>query len=231
MFGRSRRPGVPALDEIVVTSAEVLDQGLPVTRVVRWPDGWTYLSAVESDESQPVVVHFHDVLMLDPGLARLPLRRAQVALRAAEKECTPGKWTVLGPYNVRTIETMLGDGTFDRKQAGLLRDLPEVGAPGRRPEPEPWALRDVVDWNARNPQTFPMPPDTTGVVPGAQVKLVFLPDEGIGERMWVSVTEVDGDRMVGLLDNDPAGIVGLLAGDRVEFERRHVLDVETGPRG
>lgn len=229
MFGRPRRPQVPAPDELVVSSVEVLESGLPVTRVVRWPDGWTYLSAVESDESQPVVAHFHDVLAIDPGLARLPLRRAQVAIRAASHDRV-GPWTLLGPYNARILEQMLGDGTLDRKQEGMLRDLPEHDRRGRRQEPERWSLRDVVEWNAQHPQTYPVPGDTSGVVPGRLVKLVFVPDAGIGERMWVLVTEVEGDRMVGLLDNDPAGIAGLLAGDRVEFERRHVLELETLPQ-
>lgn len=230
MFGRSRRSQVPALDELVVSSVEVLERGLPVTRVLRWPDGWTYLSAVEAPESPPVLVHFHDLLVLDPGLATLSLRRAQVALRAARVD-TVGSWTVLGPYTTRIVEQMLGDGTLDRKQDGMLRDLPEDGSPGQRPDPEPWSLRDVVAWNAQHPEAFPIPEDTSGVVPGALVKLVFLPDEGIGERMWVLVTEVDGDRMVGVLDNDPAAIMGLLAGDRIEFERRHVLDLDARPVG
>ncbi len=230
MFGRSRRAQVPALDELVVSSVEVLEQGQPVTRVLRWADGWTYVSAVEAPESQPVLVHFHDVLMLDPGLARVPLRRGQIAIRAVHAE-TVGPWTVLGPYTSRTVEQMLDDGTLDRKQDGMLRDLPEDGSPGQRPEPEPWSLRDVVAWNAQHPETYLIPEDTSGVVPGTLVKLVFLPDEGVGERMWVLVTEVDGDRMVGVLDNDPAGITGLLAGDRVEFERRHVLDLDDRPPG
>ncbi|MHA7132259.1 DUF2314 domain-containing protein [Oerskovia turbata] len=228
MLGRSRRAQVPALDEFVVSSVEVLERGLPVTRVVRWPDGWTYLSAIEAPESEPMVVPFHDVLVTDPRLARLPLRRAQVAIRAARADRV-GPWTVLGPYNSRIVEQMLDDGTLDRKQDGMLRDLPEEGSPEAQPEPEPWSLRDVVAWNAQHPQTYPVP-DTSDVVPGTLVKLVFLPDEGIGERMWVRVTEIDGDRMAGLLDNDPAGIVGLLAGDRVEFERRHVLDLDARPR-
>ena len=228
MLGRSRRSQVPALDELVVSSVEVLELGLPVTRVVRWRDGWTYLAAVEPDTSQPVLVHFQDVLVLDPGLARLPLRRAQVAIRAI-RVGTVGPWAVLGPYTTRIVEQMLGDGTFDRKQDGMLRDLPEDGGPGSRPDPEPWSLRDVVAWNVQHPRTYQVPEDTSGVIPGTLAKLVFLPDEGIGERMWVLVTEVDGDRMVGVLDNDPAAVVGLLAGERVEFERRHVLDLDTRP--
>ncbi|MFF3066563.1 DUF2314 domain-containing protein [Oerskovia sp. NPDC057915] len=213
-----------------MSSVDVLELGRPVTRVVRWPDGWVYLAAVEPDGSQPMTVAFHDLLLLDPGLAKLSLRRAQVAIRAA-RAGTVGPWAVLGPYNSRIVAQMLDDGTLDRKQDGMLRDLPEDGDPGSWPDPEVWSLRDVVAWNVQHPRTYPVPEDTSGVAPGTLVKLVFLPDEGIGERMWVLVTEVDGDRLVGVLDNDPAAIVGLLAGDRVEFERRHVLDLDTRPRG
>lgn len=46
-----------------------------------------------------------------------------------------------------------------------------------------------------------------------------------GERMWVLITEIDGDRYRGTLDNEPEEPI-LAHGDKVEFERKHILDVD-----
>ena len=45
-----------------------------------------------------------------------------------------------------------------------------------------------------------------------------------GERMWVLIEEIDGDRFRGRLANKPDEPI-LARGDKVEFERRHILDV------
>ena len=79
------------------------------------------------------------------------------------------------------------------------------------------------------PYTFELPHsefiDALG--PGDHAKLGFeydSPDgEFGGERMWVLIDEVDGDRFSGTLDNMPAEDV-LSCGDRVEFSRDHILD-------
>jgi hypothetical protein len=64
--------------------------------------------------------------------------------------------------------------------------------------------------------------------PGCYVKLAFAPTDGRGptERMWVQVTAAADSRgvLTGTLANDPLNAhLGLQAGQRVEFEARHVL--------
>lgn len=97
-----------------------------------------------------------------------------------------------------------------------------------------WQLDDPTDIAAANKYTFYMPsPEVLAKVSaGEVVKLIF---RGVGdgddsvhvERMWVIVDVVHpGGRFEGRLDNDPFNICGLLAGDRVSFEARHIIQTE-----
>lgn len=54
------------------------------------------------------------------------------------------------------------------------------------------------------------------------VKIAFAAAGGWPEHMWVAVTGVDGDRLVGELDNHPVGVPDLKCGDRVELGRGQV---------
>lgn len=68
---------------------------------------------------------------------------------------------------------------------------------------------------------------------GDIVKLVFaLTDResaDVGaERMWVIVKEEANGRYIGALDNDPFCLVGIKAGDLVEFGPEHVIDIHDG---
>jgi uncharacterized protein YegJ (DUF2314 family) len=49
-------------------------------------------------------------------------------------------------------------------------------------------------------------------------------DNGHQEYMWVQVTEIQEDRIVGLLDNDPVYVQGVKAGDRVMSRAAEVVD-------
>jgi hypothetical protein len=55
--------------------------------------------------------------------------------------------------------------------------------------------------------------------------LAMLPS---AERMWVIITERNGDKFKGTLDNDPYKIQDIKAGDLVEFETKHIIqsDIE-----
>ena len=55
--------------------------------------------------------------------------------------------------------------------------------------------------------------------------LAMLPS---AERMWVIITERNGDKFKGTLDNNPYKIQDLKAGDIVEFETKHIIqsDIE-----
>ena len=55
--------------------------------------------------------------------------------------------------------------------------------------------------------------------------LAMLPS---AERMWVIITERNGDKFKGTLDNNPYKIQDIKAGDLVEFETKHIIqsDIE-----
>ena len=50
---------------------------------------------------------------------------------------------------------------------------------------------------------------------GRTVKIAFEIDTAIGEHMWVTVTHIEEDHLVGTLTNDPAVIESLQHGDEV----------------
>ena len=63
------------------------------------------------------------------------------------------------------------------------------------------------------------------------VKLIFNfesnnPYYPSAERMWVSITKVNKKRFVGQLASMPCFIRGLVYGDTIKFEARHIIDVE-----
>lgn len=48
------------------------------------------------------------------------------------------------------------------------------------------------------------------------------------ERMWIKVTEIDGDTAKGTLANHPMTIEELSKGDEVSFELRNIVDYQKG---
>lgn len=95
----------------------------------------------------------------------------------------------------------------------------------------PWSLADAVERHRLTPDTFRIPSDEAKAAlrAGDRVKVIVEPDTGIPERVWVTVTAVDG--LVGTLDSDPAELHGLRAGDVVPFELRHVIAIGRAPGG
>jgi hypothetical protein len=95
-----------------------------------------------------------------------------------------------------------------------------------------WQLDDPTDIALANKYTFymPSPQVLAQVAVGEVVKMIFRgegadSDDVHVERMWVIVDVVHpGGRFEGRLDNDPYYISGLLAGDPVSFEARHIID-------
>lgn len=85
----------------------------------------------------------------------------------------------------------------------------------------PWTLADAVQRHARVPGVEA----TSALQVGDAVKLVVVPRDGLEERVWVRVTAVGDEELVGTLRSDPAELRGLHAGDTVTFERRHVLAI------
>lgn len=99
----------------MITSAEVLDDRLRVTRVIRWTQGWVYLSALEEDDSQPIVVHFSHLLDLDASLVSLRLHIGQYALRSFRGD----DWYVFGPVSDVAIDEQLRSGDMDTAQGAI----------------------------------------------------------------------------------------------------------------
>ena len=93
-------------------------------------------------------------------------------------------------------------------------------------------LTDAQEMARQHPGTFEAPPGDVlaELEPGMLVKV----SDG-SERFWVILESVSGDRLAGVIDNDLKGNAGhgLTAGARIEFEKRHVYDIDlpTEPEG
>lgn len=83
---------------------------------------------------------------------------------------------------------------------------------------------------ARYTYFLPQPETLAALAPGDLVKLVFrgapASRQWDAERMWVQVTEIGPDGLVGRLDNDPSDMPQLKAGQTVRFQLWHVVDVD-----
>ena len=88
-------------------------------------------------------------------------------------------------------------------------------------------LRSGVAQHEISPNTFWIPSEAEkdAVRPGDLVKLMWEVRGLPGERMWVHVTQVKGDRLEGQLSNTPV-FVGLDPGARVKFKREHIIDID-----
>lgn len=100
------------------------------------------------------------------------------------------------------------------------------------PIPVDFHLENAEQMYAEHPDTFWIPDRCTreNLQVGDIVKLVFVldaPEEGDpgAERMWVRVTDVQGQSYVGELDNIPGFLEGAEAGNFIEFGPEHVIDV------
>jgi uncharacterized protein YegJ (DUF2314 family) len=96
--------------------------------------------------------------------------------------------------------------------------------------PRAWSLVDAAAMAKKHPRTFKRPSakKLDSIAPGDLVKAAFKASKGdkATERMWLIVTERDGDTLRGKLDNKPAMRgSGLRLGSRVELRLRHVFDV------
>jgi uncharacterized protein YegJ (DUF2314 family) len=93
-------------------------------------------------------------------------------------------------------------------------------------------LGDGEKYNQQNPRTFFIPTraERESVQPGDLVRLLFevldpADDMPSAERMWVKVTAVDGGRLVGELDNEPAALQSIGPGGRIEFGPEHIISL------
>jgi Uncharacterized protein conserved in bacteria (DUF2314) len=91
-----------------------------------------------------------------------------------------------------------------------------------------WHLGSGVQRHRESPETFQIPDQEAkqAIEPGVVVKLMFEMSDGWGERMWVEVVAVKRRHLVGALRNHPVGIPRLDWGDRVRFNRDHIIDID-----
>jgi hypothetical protein len=70
-------------------------------------------------------------------------------------------------------------------------------------------------------------PDLRPIRPGQLVKLLFIPDDGVAESMWVEVSAANpfGGFYRGSLMNTPMSFGGLEHGDEVRFRIENVIDI------
>jgi hypothetical protein len=95
-----------------------------------------------------------------------------------------------------------------------------------------WKLEDVSDRAKDAKYTFYLPSNEAlnMLAVGDVVKVIFqcdvANDKGwSAERMWVQINKVDSGHFEGYLDNDPYYIPDIKAGDRVEFEKKHIIQM------
>lgn len=94
-----------------------------------------------------------------------------------------------------------------------------------------WKLIDAEKLAQEHKYTFYKPSKeiTKKLVVGNVVKLTFEFDSSnsehpSAERMWVEITEINGEKFKGKLDNHPFYLHELFAGDEIVFEHKHIID-------
>lgn len=97
-----------------------------------------------------------------------------------------------------------------------------------------FTLENVRLRNQADPRHFLIPTveELAGLQVGDQVRLIFLLDKELengcnGERMWVELTEIDGENYKGLLTNQPQFITTLQIADEVHFAAEHIATIIT----
>lgn len=93
-----------------------------------------------------------------------------------------------------------------------------------------YTIRDPRPIREASPWSFYMPCKARrdAVAPGDVVQIIFEePEPGsAAERMWVHITDTDGDKLIGTLGNDPA-MLEMIIGEEVVFERFAIINIQT----
>lgn len=98
-----------------------------------------------------------------------------------------------------------------------------------------FTLENAAQENRENPRTFMIPnkDEIDELEEGDLVKLIFLMDEPTedgcsAERMWVNITEHNGDDFKGTLDNTPYFIKSIKEGDEISFKTENIACIYGG---
>jgi hypothetical protein len=98
-----------------------------------------------------------------------------------------------------------------------------------------FTLENVIDEHNANPRTFRIPSkkEIYELEKGDLVKLIFLLNESAedgceAERMWVNITEPNGDDFKGTLDNDPYYLKSIKCEDEISFKTENIATIYGG---
>lgn len=87
-------------------------------------------------------------------------------------------------------------------------------------------LENAFELNREYPDTFKIPPqkEIDSLKPDDYVKLIFTEENAAAERMWVKITNINGDNFTGILDNDPYSLKSVKCGDEIIFKTDNIID-------
>lgn len=82
---------------------------------------------------------------------------------------------------------------------------------------------DAQEMGRKHPDTFEVPTneELDAIKKGDSVKIC---DEEAGERFWVTVDEIDGNKITGFVNNQLVSS-DLHYGDLISFETRHIYSI------
>ncbi|ADG71726.1 DUF2314 domain-containing protein [Brachyspira murdochii] len=87
-------------------------------------------------------------------------------------------------------------------------------------------LENAFELNKEYPDTFKIPPqkEIDSLKLDDYVKLIFTEENAVPERMWVKITNINGDNFTGILDNDPYCLKSVKCGDKIVFKTENIID-------
>jgi uncharacterized protein YegJ (DUF2314 family) len=90
-----------------------------------------------------------------------------------------------------------------------------------------YKLLNAIEQNKKYPETFEIPSksEIENVKLNTFVKLWFEESGKIPERMWVLVTEIDGDNFRGVLRNQPGNLKTVKYNDELRFKAHNILSI------
>lgn len=87
-----------------------------------------------------------------------------------------------------------------------------------------YRLINAVERARQHPETFEIPSksERENLEEGSHVKVIFMP----GERIWIKVLGISGNRFRGKVDNIPIVTRGIKRGDIIRFGPEHIIDIK-----
>lgn len=92
-------------------------------------------------------------------------------------------------------------------------------------------LENALQRNKEYKNSFDIPSkeNINNLKPYDLVKLIFTEEnndkEIMSERMWIIITEINGENFTGILDNEPYYLKTIKYGDKVVFKSENIIDI------